>query len=116
MARKVSSSSPTSLGVLGDVIGVALLALSLMLVVAQWSFEPKDLAFLFDPPYRPAHNYIGVVGAYMAYGVFFLFGVAGYLLPALFFFFGLGFLLQFLSYLQRRWAWALLVEPGWAAV
>ncbi len=109
MARKVSNGSPTSHGVLGDVIGVALLALSLMLVVAQWSFEPKDLEFLFNPPYRPAHNYIGVVGAYMAYGVFFLFGIAGYLLPVLFFFFGLGFLLQFLSYLQRRWAWALIL-------
>ncbi len=109
MARKVSEKTPASLGVLGDVIGVALLALALMLVVAQWSFEPKDLTFLFNPPYRPAHNYIGIVGAYMAYGVFFLFGVAGYLLPLLLFFFGLGFLLQFLSYLKRRWAWALIL-------
>lgn len=109
MARKVSSKTPPSLGVLGDVIGVSLLAFALMMVVAQWSFEPKDLAFLQNPPYRPAHNYIGVVGAYMAYGVFFLFGVAGYLLPALLFLFGLGFLLQFLSYLKRRWAWALVL-------
>lgn len=109
MARKVSRTKPSSSGLLGDVIGVALLALALMLVVAQWSFEPRDLAFLHDPPNRPAHNFIGVVGAYMAYGVFFLFGVAGFLVPVLFFFFGLGFLLQLLSYLQRRWAWALIL-------
>jgi len=109
MARKVSDKTPASLGALGDVIGVALLALALMLVVAQWSFEPKDLSFLHNPPYRPAHNYIGIVGAYMANGVFFLFGVAGYLLPLLLSLFGLGFLLQFLSYLQRRWAWALIL-------
>ena len=94
---------------MGDIIGVVLLALALMMAVAQWSFEPHDLKFLFDPPNRPSHNLIGPVGAYMAYGVFFLFGVAGFIVPLLLFLFGLGFLLQFLAYLQRRWAWALIL-------
>ncbi len=108
MARKVSGAIAPSRG-LGDIIGVVLLALALMMAVAQWSFEPHDLKFLFDPPNRPSHNLIGPVGAYMAYGVFFLFGVAGFIVPLLLFLFGLGFLLQFLAYLQRRWAWALIL-------
>jgi len=108
MARKVSDATSPSRG-MGDIFGVVLIALGLMLAVAQWSFEPHDLRFLFDPPNRPAHNLIGPVGAYMAYGVFFLFGVAGFLVPLLLFFFGLGCLLQFLSYLQRRWPWALIL-------
>lgn len=108
MARKVSSAEAPPRG-MGDIIGVVLIALGLMLAVAQWSFEPRDLKFLYDPPHRPAHNLIGPVGAYLAYGVFFLFGVAGFLVPLLLFFFGLGCLLQFLSYLQRRWPWALIL-------
>jgi DNA segregation ATPase FtsK/SpoIIIE, S-DNA-T family len=94
---------------MGDTLGVVLIAFALMLAVAQWSFEARDLKFLFDPPNRPAHNLIGPVGAHLAYGVFFLFGVAGYLVPLLLVFFGLGCLLQFLSYLKRRWAWALIL-------
>ncbi|HAV62582.1 MAG TPA: cell division protein FtsK, partial [Verrucomicrobiales bacterium] len=108
MARKVSGAIAPSRG-MGDILGVVLIAVALMLAVAQWSFEPRDLGFLYDPPYRPAHNLIGVVGAYFAYGVFFLFGVAGFVVPLLLFYFGLGFLLQFLAYLQRRWAWALIL-------
>lgn len=94
---------------MGDTLGVVLIAFALMLAVAQWSFEARDLKFLFDPPNRPAHNLIGPVGAHLAYGGFFLFGVAGYLVPLLLVFFGLGCLLQFLSYLKRRWAWALIL-------
>ncbi len=108
MARKVSDATAPSRG-MGDIFGVVLIALGLMLAVSQWSFEPHDLKFLFDPPNRPAHNLIGPVGAYLAYGVFFLFGVAGFLVPLLLFLFGLGCLLQFLAYLQRRWPWALIL-------
>lgn len=90
-------------------MGVVLIALALMLGVAQWSFEPRDLRFLHDPPNSPAHNLIGPVGAYMAYGVFFLFGIAGITLPILLLLFGFGCLFQFMAYLQRRWAWGLII-------
>lgn len=94
---------------MGDIMGVVLIALALMLAVAQWSFEPRDLRFLHDPPNSPAHNLIGPVGAYMAYGVFFLFGIAGITLPVLLLLFGFGCLFQFMSYLQRRWAWGVII-------
>jgi hypothetical protein len=85
MSRK---SPPDSNKGFADVIGVALLAAALLLLVAQFSFDRYDLSFFKDPPIKPVHNWIGTVGAYLAWGSFLPFGVVGYLLPLLFAAFG----------------------------
>jgi S-DNA-T family DNA segregation ATPase FtsK/SpoIIIE len=105
MARKASESESTH--GFNDIIGVALLALALLLFVAQLSFDPNDIGFLTTKVNKPTHNWIGPLGAYLAWGSFIPFGVIGYLLPLLFAVFGVAYLLNFLSYLRKRLAWSL---------
>ena len=89
MARKTATDSAHGFG---DIIGVALLAGALLLLVAQLSFDSHDLSFVMTPPNHPTHNLIGVIGAYLAFFVFFLLGAGGYVLPPLLVLFALGYL------------------------
>ncbi len=108
MSRKSSDSGRG----FNDVIGVALLAAALLLLVAQLSFDRYDLSFFKDPHNKPVHNWVGPFGAYLAWGTFLPLGVVGYLLPLLFAVFGVAYLLNFLSYLHERLRWSVL----WSAV
>jgi S-DNA-T family DNA segregation ATPase FtsK/SpoIIIE len=115
MARKSSTDGKPSHD-FGDIIGVVLLAAALLLLVAQFSFDRSDLAANLNPPNRPAHNWIGPLGAHIAYASFFVLGFAAYMLPFLLVLFGLAYWLEVLSYLKRRWIWAallLLSCMGW---
>ena len=53
----------------------------MLLLVAQWSFDPRDLGFNRVPPNDVTRNWIGPIGAGTAYGFFFFFGIAAYLVP-----------------------------------
>jgi len=109
MSRKATSEANKGLG---DIIGVTLLAIALLLLVAQLSFDRYDLSFFRDPHNKPVHNWIGPLGAYLAWGTFLPLGVAGYLLPWLLAAFGVAYLLNFLGYLRERLNWSLL----WSAM
>ena len=109
MSRKSSSDSHNGFA---DVIGVALLAAALLLLVAQFSFDHNDVSFLTTKVNKPAHNWIGLLGAWLAYGFFSVFGVAAYLLPLLLAAFGTAYLLNILGYLRERLRWSVL----WSAV
>ncbi|MGD1088741.1 MAG: DNA translocase FtsK [Verrucomicrobiota bacterium] len=104
MSRKTAGSHNG----FGDVIGVALLAAALLLFVAQFSFDRNDISFLTTHLNKPAHNWIGLLGAWLAYGFFSAFGAAAYVLPALLALFGIAYLLNFLGYLRERLRWSLL--------
>ena len=104
MSRKTSDSNRG----LGDVIGVALLAVALLLLVAQLSFDRNDISFLTTQANHSAHNWIKLPGAYLAWGTFLLLGIVGYLLPWLLALFGAAYLLNFLGYLRERLRWSLL--------
>ena len=113
MARKASEDSPHGLN---DVIGVVLLAGALLLLVAQWSFDRYDLDFNRVPRNQSTHNWIGPLGAHTAHATFFVFGFAAYMLPMILAFISLGYWFPALSYLKRRWPWAvvlLLSCMGW---
>ncbi len=105
MARKSASEKEGS----NDILGIVLLGIAALLLVAMLSFDRYDLAINRDPPNRPAHNWIGPIGAQMAHATFFTFGFAGYMLPMLLAFFGLACWLDTLSYLKRRWIWGVLL-------
>ena len=109
MARKTGGDSSDGFH---DIIGVALLALALLLIVAQFSFDRGDLGFLHNPPNKPAHNWIGPFGAYLAYFFFSLLGLAAYVLPFVLGLFGLAYLFNFFGYLRRGLWWSEL----WAGV
>ena len=75
--------------------------------MALFSFERHDLAMDRVPSNEHVHNWIGPVGAHVAYAFFFWFGAAAYLVPVLVLGVGLGYLVASLSYLKRRWPWIL---------
>lgn len=103
MARK-DAAEPTSHG-LNDVIGILLGTAALLLMVAMFSHDNHDLAVNFVPPNNPPHNHAGLLGAWIAYHLFQLFGVAAFMVPVLLLVYGLGYLFRFLAYLRRRWIW-----------
>ena len=107
MAQKASANSDPLRG-FGDIIGVVLLAAALLLLVAQWSFDWRDIGTLANPPNSPVHNWIGTFGVYFAWAVFQAVGVAAYLVPFLLAAFGAAFLLGFLHYLIERLSWSVL--------
>jgi S-DNA-T family DNA segregation ATPase FtsK/SpoIIIE len=105
MSRKTPSDSAHGFG---DIIGVALLAAALLLLVAQFSFDRDDVSFLTTRLNKPTHNWIGPLGAYLAWASFIPFGLVGYLLPVLSAAFGLSYLLNFPSHLRERLRWSLV--------
>ncbi len=62
---------------------------ALIIFLSFISYSPKDIAFLSYPAGGPINNLIGVVGAYLAALVFFLFGAASYFFPFYILFLGL---------------------------
>jgi len=102
MSRKASDTHHG----LNDVIGFALLAVAVLLLVSQFSFDRNDLAFIHTPPNKPTVNWIGPFGAHLAYATFFIFGLAAYIFPFLLAAFGVGYISSFLSYLRERRFWS----------
>jgi S-DNA-T family DNA segregation ATPase FtsK/SpoIIIE len=109
MSRKTPSDSAHGFG---DIIGVALLFAALLLLVAQWSFDRDDISFLTTHLNKPTHNWIGPLGAYLAWASFIPLGLVAYLLPVLLAVFGLAYLLNFPSHLREHLRWSLF----WAAM
>src|ERR1035441_2022035 len=95
MARK-SGDAPNSKHGLNDVIGIVLiLFIALPLLCAQLSFDRNDISFITTHLNKPLHNWVGLIGAWLAYGSFCLLGGAAYLLPLLAGIFGVSYLLHF---------------------
>jgi S-DNA-T family DNA segregation ATPase FtsK/SpoIIIE len=104
----MSRKTPDSHHGLNDVIGIALLAGALLLLVAQLSFDRHDISWLGDPHNKSPHNWIKMPGAYLAWGSFLFFGVTAYFLPWLLALFGIAHLFNFLKFLRERLWWAVL--------
>src|SRR5439155_20398847 len=69
-------------------------------------YDPKDVSANSTDTNANTHNWIGQVGAWLGYGLFFGFGAGAYLLPILLVCFGLSYLFQLMAYFHRRWVWA----------
>jgi S-DNA-T family DNA segregation ATPase FtsK/SpoIIIE len=92
-----------------DVIGIVLiLFIALPLLCAQLSFDRNDISFLTTHLNKPVHNWIGLIGAWLAYGSFCMFGGAAYLVPLLAGIFGVSFWFGFFGYIKERLGWSLL--------
>ena len=107
MARKSGDASNPKNG-FNDVIGITLLALALLLLVAQLSFDRNDISFLTTHVNKPLYNWIGLIGAWLAYGFFGLLGGAAYLLPLLLLLFGAAYFVGFFGYLRERLRWSVV--------
>jgi S-DNA-T family DNA segregation ATPase FtsK/SpoIIIE len=106
MARKAATDQAEGLHGRSDILGVIFFALSVIVFIALFTYDRRDLDFNAVPANANVHNAVGAVGARVAFSMFFVFGAAAYLLPVVLIFLSLGYLLSFLTYLQRRWLWS----------
>ena len=109
-----------------EVSGILLLTLSVLSLLALFSYEPGDISLLQAPPNNPPANFIGPVGAWFAFLIFMGLGVGGYLAPLTFAYAGLVCLFKRQGRLWTKITWgvvtllsvAALLElngAGWAA-
>lgn len=61
--------------------GILLVALCVLGLLSLMSYRPDDIPLLKLPPNRPAMNFIGPVGAWLAFVLLMVFGLVGYLVP-----------------------------------
>lgn len=76
MANKKTEKTRSGLN---DAFGIIFLVLSALLLISLVSYDPGDVPLLQSPPNDPPTNLIGPLGAYVAFLVVMLFGVASYL-------------------------------------
>ncbi len=80
-------ATPTRNRRLNEVLGLALLASAVLLLLALLSYTPSDPSLntigALAPANRPAHNWIGPTGSYLADALLQILGVATLLLPLL---------------------------------
>jgi S-DNA-T family DNA segregation ATPase FtsK/SpoIIIE len=109
MSGKSNSDAPRGSG---EITGLLLLLLAVLLLIAQWSFNGRELAFLHTPPNPTTTNWFGNCGTNLAYGTFFAFGLTAYVIPFVLAVFGIGHVSRWLtSFRERRWwlgLWAAL--------
>ncbi len=63
-----------------EALGLVLLAIAILLFLAQASYNPNDVSALQTPPDRPAQNLIGPVGGWIAWQLFLALGLGAYVL------------------------------------
>jgi S-DNA-T family DNA segregation ATPase FtsK/SpoIIIE len=77
-------STPTRNRRLNEIIGLTVLVGAALLLLALTTYTPSDPSFNTVGAYltgRPAHNWTGIVGAYLADGLLQAIGVAAFFLP-----------------------------------
>ncbi|SNS22384.1 DNA segregation ATPase FtsK/SpoIIIE, S-DNA-T family [Granulicella rosea] len=77
-------STPTRYRRLNEILGMTVLVAATLLLLALASYTPSDPSLDTVGGYatgRPAHNWTGMLGAYLSDGTLQLFGVAAFLLP-----------------------------------
>jgi DNA segregation ATPase FtsK/SpoIIIE, S-DNA-T family len=108
MAKK---AAPDSAGHRGrnDIIGIVLMGCAILLLISLLSYDPHDSAKNHLPVNNPVHNWVGPFGSWIAdvwlKGV----GLSAYAVPFLLVFVGFGCFFEMMSYLRRRWFWAVLL-------
>ncbi len=108
MARKAGGETQPANG-FNDIIGIVLVGFAVLLLVALLSYHPRDVSANGVPVNAPLRNWIGPIGAWMAFGFLKWVGAAVYLLPLLLLLVGLGFFFETFQYLRRRWLWTLIL-------
>jgi len=111
VARKDNPDKPETPPPTGraEIGGIVLIAVSSFLLFALFSFDPNDVGANTATPNKDYHNVAGMLGAHVANGCFFLFGIAAYLLAPLLLLWGAVPFVESLTYLRRRWPWAVLL-------
>ena len=66
-----------------DVTGILLIALCVLIVLSLGSYRAEDVSVIQDPPNSPTMNFVGPVGAWLAFLLFMGLGLGAWLAPFL---------------------------------
>jgi len=89
-------------------MGAVLLMLgALLLALALVSYDWRDIGWLHAPPHRPPVNFIGLVGAWAAFGLFMVLGAAAFLVPLIMLMTGVLLLFRREMFVRFRFLWSL---------
>lgn len=91
-----------------EAVGILLLAMGTLSLLALLSYDSGDISLLQTPPNSPPSNFIGPMGAWMAFLFFMGLGVAGYLTPVTFMYAGLVCLFKREGRIWTKVVWALV--------
>ncbi len=80
-------------------VSIGMFTLSLLIFAALISYDPNDIPFETTAVNSDIQNYIGIFGAYLAWGVFKLVGISGFLVPFLILIWAIG---KFSTSLKQR--------------
>jgi S-DNA-T family DNA segregation ATPase FtsK/SpoIIIE len=79
---------------INEIWGVFFLLLGLFTFASLFFYHAEDIAFYSSHPTTPAANYAGIFGAYLAFGLFLVFGVSAFIIPFVFLLWAECFFLQ----------------------
>lgn len=77
-----------------EIWGVFFLLLGLFTFASLFFYHAEDIAFYTSQPTAPVANYAGVFGAYVAFGLFLVFGISAFVIPFVFLLWAECFFLQ----------------------
>jgi S-DNA-T family DNA segregation ATPase FtsK/SpoIIIE len=69
---------------INEIWGVFFLLVGLFTLASLIFFHKEDLSFYTSHPVYPVQNYTGLIGAYIAFGLYLTFGLSALLIPVLF--------------------------------
>jgi len=69
---------------INEIWGVFFLLLGLFTLASLVFFDPSDIPFFTSHPTSPVHNYTGIIGAYLSFGLLLTFGISAYVIPIIF--------------------------------
>ena len=79
---------------INEIWGVCFLLLGLFTFASLFFYHAEDIAFYSSHPTFPVANYAGVFGAYVAFGLFLVFGISAFVIPFVFLLWAECFFLQ----------------------
>lgn len=69
---------------INEIWGVFFLLLGLFTFASLFFYHPEDIAFYSSHPSTPVQNYAGMIGAYLSFGLFIVFGKSAFVIPFVF--------------------------------
>lgn len=73
-----------------EILAIFFLAIAILIFISLISFHKDDIEFLTSASSARLHNFAGIIGAYLAWGLFFLAGLSSYIIPVVLLFWAAG--------------------------